>query len=82
LNEEISNFCSLYFEQHVETKANNLPLGISEELDSEIPEFFQHFEEGSTSNIKENTRWLSSREYELAHLYVLSNIEKLREYEE
>ena len=80
LNEEIANFCSLYFEQHVDTKANNLTVGVPDELDSDIPELFQSLGEGST--IKGTTRWLTSKEYELAHLYVLSNIEILREFEE
>ena len=79
LNEKISNFCSLYFEQHVDTKANDLTVGITQEGESGLPELFQSLGEGST--IKGKTRYLSSEEYELAHLYVLSNLEILREYE-
>ena len=64
----------------METKAINLTVGVPDEVDSDIPELFQSLGEGST--IKGTTRWLTSKEYELAHLYVLSNIEILREYEE
>ena len=64
----------------METKANNLTLGVSDELDSDIPELFKSLGEGSA--MKGTRRWLTSKEYELAHLYVISNIEILREYEE
>jgi Domain of unknown function (DUF4218) len=80
LNEEVANFCSLYFDQHVETKASKLTVGVPDELDSDIPELFRSLGEGST--IKGSRKWLSTKEYDLAHLYVLSNIEILREYEE
>ena len=71
LNEEVANFCSLYFEQHVETKASNLTIGVPDDVDLDIRELFQSLGEGST--IKGTTRWLTSKEYELAHLYVLQH---------
>lgn len=79
LKEEISSFCSLYFEQPVDTKANDLTVGVTQEGKSELPKLYQSLGEGST--IKGKTRFLCSEEYELAHLYVPSNLEILREYE-
>ena len=79
LLEEISNFCSLYFEDHVDTKAKNLDFGVNNQCDSHLPELFQDHM-GMTTG-KCTTRWLDEAEYEQAHFYILSNCEILRPYE-
>ncbi|XP_074267462.1 uncharacterized protein LOC141590803 [Silene latifolia] len=80
LTKEIANFCSLYFEKHIETKAKNLNIDKADEVDTSVPEFFQtHDDEGCSSSGE--TRYLDDKEYNRAHLYVLSNCEILEPYE-
>ncbi|XP_074300461.1 uncharacterized protein LOC141631730 [Silene latifolia] len=81
LLEEISNFCSLYFEEHIETKAKALDFVMNDDQsNSELPEAFQdHL--GRTSGAC-SIRFLEDKEYKQAHLYVLSNCQSLRPYEE
>jgi Domain of unknown function (DUF4218) len=79
LLEEISNFCSLYFEDHVDTKAKSLDFGFDNQVDSSLPELFQDHN-GSTTG-KCIKRFLDEKEYDQAHFYVLSNCELLRPYE-
>jgi len=81
LTEEIANFCSLYFEKHIETKAKNLNIDVADELDTSLPKCFQmQNDEGCLSTGE--TRFLDDKEYNQAHLYVLSNCEELESYEE
>jgi len=80
LLEEISNFCSLYFEDHVNTKAKDLDFGVkNNEFDSHLPKLFQ--DHMGTTTGQYTTRYLDEKEYEQAHFYVLSNCEILRPYE-
>lgn len=79
LAEEISNFCTHYFQPHVDTKARDL--GRNEDIDSDVdptlPEIFQ-FGEGHGRGGR--TRFLDAKELEHAHHYVLSNCGVLGEY--
>lgn len=73
LLEEISNFCSLYFENHIETKAKNLETDNTQdnELGSDLPEHFQ-VDMGSTTG-KCEEGYLSEEEHMQAHMYILRN---------
>jgi hypothetical protein len=80
--EEISNFCSLYFEEHIETKAKNLETEVHKEpLLEDLPEYFQ-VDMGSTTG-KCVEGYLTEEEYEQAHIYILRNCGTLlKSYEE
>ncbi|XP_021719113.1 uncharacterized protein LOC110686833 [Chenopodium quinoa] len=80
LAEEISNFCSYYFQPHVDTKSRDLGRNVvdDDDLDSTIPKLFQ-FSKGRGKGVQ--TRFLGSKEFKHAHHYVLSNCGVLGEYE-
>ena len=80
LTEEISNFCTLYFQPHVDTKARDLGrnMVVDVEIDPTLPELFK-FNEGR--GIGSHTRYLDDKEIKHAHHYVLSNSGVLGEYE-
>lgn len=82
LLEEISNFCSLYFEQHIETKARNLDTDIDDDqVDPDIPAHFQGDMGTTTGKCVEG--YLTEEEYLQAHTYILRNCGTLlKSYEE
>ena len=82
LLEEIANFCSTYFEDHIDTKTLSLNLKDKEVVtnDPNLPELFQNHK-GKASG-KCTVRYLEEHEYTLAHKYILSNCEILKPYEE
>ncbi|XP_074301461.1 uncharacterized protein LOC141632851 [Silene latifolia] len=78
LLEEISNFCSFYFEDHIDTKAKNLDIGNKTHLVvSTLPELFQDHMGRTTGKCR--VRSLEDKEYDCAHKYVLSNCEVLQD---
>ncbi|XP_074300489.1 uncharacterized protein LOC141631763 [Silene latifolia] len=79
LLEEISNFCSLYYEKHIDTKAKQLDVCDEVEPESNLPELFQDHM-GKHSG-KCHLRYLDDKEYQSAHMYILSNCEKMNPYE-
>ncbi|XP_074300289.1 uncharacterized protein LOC141631530 [Silene latifolia] len=79
LLEEISNFCSLYYEKHIDTKAKQLDVCDEVEPESNLPELFQDHM-GKPSG-KCHLRYLVDKEYQSAHMYILSNCEKMNPYE-
>jgi hypothetical protein len=82
LLEEISNFCSLYFENHIETKAKDLDTENPQhnESASDLPEHFQD-DYGSTTG-KCVQCYLKEEELNQAHTYILRNCGKvLQNYE-
>jgi hypothetical protein len=79
ITKEIANFCSLYFENHIDTKAKDLGVGEKESINVDLPEMFRYDFEGIST--KGSSRFLDTKEYDCAHLYVLKNCEFLREYE-
>lgn len=80
LLQEISNFCSTYFEDHIETRTKSLNLTSTQQVDTNLPELFRDHK-GKPSG-KCQSRYLDSEEYERAHKYILSNCEILKSYEE
>lgn len=84
LTEEISNFCSNYFQPSVDTKTRDLGRNVNADVESpadndEIPELFT-VDKGRVSNLGK-TRYLDDKELERAHLFVLRNTGILGEYE-
>lgn len=81
--EEISNFCSNYFQPHIDTKARdfgrNVEVGGDGELDPTLPPIFSLHDGHATTNGKE--RFLNDKEFQYAHMYVLANSDVLGEYE-
>ncbi|XP_074306162.1 uncharacterized protein LOC141641399 [Silene latifolia] len=63
-----------------ETKAKYLNIDKEDEIDASLPEFFQTHDDEGCSTIG-GTRYLDDKEYNRAHLYVLSNCEILEPYE-
>ncbi|XP_021735138.1 uncharacterized protein LOC110701823 [Chenopodium quinoa] len=84
LTEEISNFCSNYFQPSVDTKTRDLGRNVNADVESpadndEIPKLFT-MDKGRVSNLGK-TRYLDDKELERAHLFVLRNTGILGEYE-
>ncbi|XP_021775699.1 uncharacterized protein LOC110739547 [Chenopodium quinoa] len=84
LTEEITNFCSNYFQSTVDTKTRDLGRNVNADVEStsdgaEIPELFKE-DSGRVSN-EGRTRFLDDKELECAHLFVLRNTGILGEYE-
>jgi hypothetical protein len=80
LLEEISNFCSMYFEEDIDTKAKDLDVGEGNEEDDSLPELFRNH--GGHTSGKCRERYLTQQEFEACHKYVLDNCEMMRPYEE
>jgi len=82
LTEEISNFLTHYFGDNVDIKARdggcNVRVGM-ERSNPNIPSIFS--ENVGYATYKENSKYLNNQDYHLAHQYVLSNCELLREYQ-
>ena len=79
LLKEISNFCSMYFGDDIDTKAKNLDVGPNTKTnDSHLPELFQ--DNGGVTTGKSRVRRLDEKEYNCAHKYVLSNCEIMTPY--
>lgn len=82
LIKEISNFLAHYFGTNVDTKARdlgrNLRNGVEEEVNHDLPSIFSENVGYATS--KGASKYLNDRDYDVAHQYVLSNCELLREY--
>jgi len=82
LTEEISNFLTHYFGDNVDIKGRdvgrNVRVGM-ERSNPNIPAIFSENVGYATS--KGNSKYLNDQDYCLAHQYVLSNCELLREYE-
>lgn len=83
LTEEISNFCSHYFEGHITTKTSNLGLNpvddAYEPMDSKIPEIFTSNDGYSSS--KGTLVYLDEKDYDIGHRYILGNCEFLDDFE-
>jgi hypothetical protein len=52
LLEEISNFCSMYYEEHIDTKARDLDVNSRSTIDSSLPELFQNHNGRTTGKCK------------------------------
>lgn len=83
LTEEISIFCTNYFQPHIDTKARdlgrNVDVGDEDELDPTVPPIFRVNDRHATTNGQE--RFLDDKEFLHAHMYVLSNSDVLSKYE-
>lgn len=83
LMEEISNFCSHYFQPEVDTKARDLGRNVHSVVENQhdvnIPEMFRVDCGRAPTNGR--LRFLQDMEYDRAHLYVLANSGILGEYE-
>lgn len=84
INEEISTFCSYYFEPHIKTKNRTGDRhydgdihGDTHEFD-EVPDIFSQPGRGSG---KEKEIWLKDKDYRIVHTYILRNCEQLRPFE-
>ena len=84
LTEEISSFLAHYFGNNVDTKARdlgqNVRIGVDEEVNPYFPSIFSENVGYATS--KGASKYLDDGDYDVAHQYVLSNCELLREYEQ
>lgn len=84
INEEISTFCSYYFESHIKTKTRrgdrHYDGGNQEDtyMVEAIPDIFS--QPGRRSG-KEKETWLRDEDYHIAHTYVLRNCDQLRPFE-
>lgn len=83
LAEEISNFCSQYFQSEVDTKSRDLGRNAYHVVESHhgvnVPELFR--EDCGRPATSGSKRWLTDKEYVRLHLYVLANCGILSEYE-
>ncbi|XP_056698165.1 uncharacterized protein [Spinacia oleracea] len=83
LMEEISNFCSHYFQPEVDTKARDLGINVHSVVENQhdvnIPEMFRVDCGRAPTNGR--LRFLQDIKYDRAHLYVLANSGILGEYE-
>lgn len=83
LLEEITNFCSLYFEEDVNCKVKDLGLGTcvdnESNIDPDLPEMFSSIIGHSSS--EGQFCYLDEKDYKVAHRYVLSNCEILQQYQ-
>ncbi|XP_021773298.1 uncharacterized protein LOC110737240 [Chenopodium quinoa] len=84
LTEEISNFCSNYFQPSVDTKTRDLGRNVNADVDTsldtnDILELFT--EDTGRVSTEGKLRWLDEKEFQRAHLFVLSNSGILGEYE-
>ncbi|XP_021732726.1 uncharacterized protein LOC110699543 isoform X2 [Chenopodium quinoa] len=82
LTEEISTFCSHYFEDHVNTKVGILGLNlkaVEEPIDKNLPEVF--YCNTGYSPTQGQLAYLSDKDYNVAHRYVLGNCELLSDFE-
>ncbi|KAL6572933.1 hypothetical protein OROHE_002409 [Orobanche hederae] len=76
LMEEASSFCSYYFEEHVGTKARNVPR--NEDVDEDDREdIISLFRQSSRAFGKKKTRYLTDNEYNAARAYVLLNCDEV-----
>lgn len=73
LVEEASTFCSYYFDDHVRTKFRDLHHGQAEIRHEDYPDMLQIFKQDGRPFGNMSTRYLDSREYDAARLYVLLN---------
>lgn len=78
LMEETSSFCSYYFEEHVGTKARNVPrnddVGCDENDQADVIPLFK---QPGRAFGKKKKRYLDDREYKAARLYVLLNCDEV-----
>ena len=83
LAEEISNFCSQYFQSEVDTKSRDLGRNAYPDVESQhgvnVPELFK--EDCGRPATNGSSRWLEDNEYLRAHLYILANCGILSDYE-
>ncbi|KAL6550291.1 hypothetical protein OROMI_020779 [Orobanche minor] len=76
LMEEASSFCSYYFEEHVGTKARNVPH--NEDFDEDDREdIISLFRQYGRAFGKKKTRYLTDNEYNAARAYVLLNCDEV-----
>ncbi|KAL6561202.1 hypothetical protein OROMI_016803 [Orobanche minor] len=76
LMEEASSFCSYYFEEHVGTKARNVPR--DEDVDEDDREdIISLFRQSGRAFGKKKTRYLTYNEYNAARAYVLLNCDEV-----
>ena len=77
LVEEISTFCSYYFEDHVSTKIRNEPRNCGGESSSSIPtedpDVLSIFKQMGRPLGKMSMRYMDDKEYNAAHTYILLN---------
>ncbi|KAL6542379.1 hypothetical protein OROMI_023981 [Orobanche minor] len=76
LMEEASSFCSYYFEEHVGTKARNVPR--NEDVDEDDREdIISLFRQSGRAFGRKKTRYLTDKEYNAARAYVLLNCDEV-----
>ncbi|XP_010690165.2 uncharacterized protein LOC104903750 [Beta vulgaris subsp. vulgaris] len=83
LTEEISNFCSHYFEEHITTRVSNLGLNSrddEEPKDSKLPEIFTCNDGYSAS--QGQLVYLDDKDYDIGHKYILGNCAILGDFEQ
>ena len=84
LTEEISNFCSNYFQHPIDTKTRDLGRNVNVDVEcnsynNDVPELFTVDTGRVPSRVK--SRYLDDKELNSAHFFVLSNSGILGEYE-
>jgi len=84
INEEISTFCTYYFDRHIKTKnrAGDRHYDGGNQEDTHefdgVPDIFSQAGRGSG---KESEIWLQDKDYHIAHRYILRNCDQLRPFE-
>lgn len=84
VNEEISTFCSYYFESHIKTKGRTEARhyeGGDDQYTHQIGDIPDMFSQRGRSSGKAKDIWLQTKDYHHAHTYVLLNCEQLRPFE-
>ncbi|PKA59088.1 hypothetical protein AXF42_Ash001181 [Apostasia shenzhenica] len=78
LIDEVSTFCSHYFEPNVPTKHNKAPHNNDE--DSEVEERLSIFKQERPFSLNDNPYYCTDEEYNAAHLYILLNYPEVGPY--
>jgi len=83
LMQEISYFCTNYFDESIDTKSRdwgrNVTRSYPTESDPDVPELFS-INLGYASS-QGNIQYLDERDFRVAHAYVFSNCDILKPYE-
>ncbi|XP_013594978.1 PREDICTED: uncharacterized protein LOC106303189 [Brassica oleracea var. oleracea] len=84
VNEEISTFCSHYFESHIKTKSRTEDRhydGGDDQYTHQLGDVPDMFYQHGRSSGKAKDIWLQTKDFHHAHTYVLLNCEQLRPFE-